>query len=143
MFYEEAIQAPDADRNYPGKLEVWEDEDPTKAVELFLLKAEKEILKNRTTWDAQHERWEKNRTKNVALAQETQDIARRRGERDKALIQINELDWLLDNHTLSEPMRVPTGWCACGVLPLTWRDSRFANAGSGKSWWTTSAPCPA
>ena len=95
---------------YPGKLEVWEDEDPTKAVEYFLLQAEKEILKNRTKWDAQHERWEKNRTKNVELVVETEHVARRRVERDKALKQISELDWLLDNHTLSEPMRVPNGW---------------------------------
>ena len=110
LYYEESIQAPDKDRSYPGKLEVWEDEDPTKAVEYFLLQAEKEILKNRTTWDAQHERWEKNRTKNVELVVETEHIARRRSERDKALKQISELDWLLDNHTLSEPMRVPNGW---------------------------------
>ena len=110
LYYEESIQAPDKDRSYPGKLEVWEDEDPTKAVEYFLLQAEKEILKNRTTWDAQHERWEKNRTKNVELVVETEHVARRRAERDKALKQISELDWLLDNHTLSEPMRVPNGW---------------------------------
>ena len=110
LYYEESIQAPDKDRSYPGKLEVWEDEDPTKAVEYFLLQAEKEILKNRTKWDAQHERWEKNRTKNVELVVETEHVARRRGERDKALKQISELDWLLDNHTLSEPMRVPNGW---------------------------------
>ena len=75
-----------------------------------MLQAEKEILKNRTKWDAQHERWEKNRTKNVELVVETENVARRRGERDKALAQISELDWLLDNHTLSEPMRVPNGW---------------------------------
>ena len=41
---------------------------------------------------------------------ETENVARRRVERDKALKQISELDWLLDNHTLSEPMRVPNGW---------------------------------
>jgi len=110
LYYEESIQAPDKDRSYPGKLEVWEDEDPTKAVEYFLLQAEKEILKNRTKWDAQHERWEKNRTKNVEIVVETEHVARRRAERDKALKQISELDWLLDNHTLSEPMRVPNGW---------------------------------
>ena len=110
LYYEESIQAPDQDRSYPGKLEVWEDEDPTKAVEYFLLQAEKEILKNRTKWDAEHERWEKNRTRNVELVVETEHIARRRAERDKALKQISELDWLLDNHTLSEPMRVPNGW---------------------------------
>ena len=110
LYYEESIQAPDKDRSYPGKLEVWEDEDPTKAVEYFLLQAEKEILKNRTKWDAEHERWEKNRTRNVELVVETEHIARRRAERDKALAQISELDWLLDNHTLSEPMRVPNGW---------------------------------
>ena len=110
LYYEESIQAPDKDRSYPGKLEVWEDEDPTKAVEYFLLQAEKEILKNRTKWDAEHERWEKNRTRNVELVVETEHVARRRSERDKALKQISELDWLLDNHTLSEPMRVPNGW---------------------------------
>ena len=79
-------------------------------MEYFLLQAEKEILKNRTKWDAEHERWEKNRTRKVELVVETEHVARRRSERDKALKQISELDWLLDNHTLSEPMRVPNGW---------------------------------
>ena len=69
LFYSQKISTPhDNSQNYPGELTIWEDEEPASAVELFLAAAEKEILKNRTKWDAQQERWEKNRTKNLNLA---------------------------------------------------------------------------
>ena len=118
VFFASEISVPDdpEGRTYPGKLVVMEDEAPAASVELFLAAAEKEINKNRTKWDKQHEAWEKNRTKNAAFAVEHAGVARKKDDRDQALKEIDELDWLLDNHTLSEPMRPPAGWFRTALL---------------------------
>ena len=118
VFFASEISVPDdpEGRTYPGKLVVMEDEAPAASVELFLAAAEKEINKNRTKWDKQHEAWEKNRTKNAAFAVEHAGVARKKDDRDQALREIDELDWLLDNHTLSEPMRPPSGWFRTALL---------------------------
>ena len=118
VFFASEISVPDdpEGRTYPGKLVVMEDEAPAASVELFLAAAEKEINKNRTKWDKQHEAWEKNRTKNAAFAVEHAGVARKKDDRDQALREIDELDWLLDNHTLSEPMRPPAGWFRTALL---------------------------
>ncbi|KAH8091098.1 hypothetical protein JL720_5979 [Aureococcus anophagefferens] len=118
VFFASEISVPDdpEGRTYPGKLVVMEDEAPAASVELFLAAAEKEITKNRTKWDKQHEAWEKNRTKNAAFAAEHAGVARKKDDRDRALREIDELDWLLDNHTLSEPMRPPAGWFRAALL---------------------------
>jgi hypothetical protein len=118
VFFASEISVPDdpEGRTYPGKLVVMEDEAPAASVELFLAAAEKEIAKNRTKWDKQHEAWERNRTKNAAFAVEHAGVARKKDDRDRALREIDELDWLLDNHTLSEPMRPPAGWFRTALL---------------------------
>lgn len=126
LLYESAIQTPDDPTvNYPGKLTVWEDEAPAAAVELFLAAAEKEILKNRTAWDAEHDLWAFNRTENLDVVAASAGLARRKEDRERALGEISELDWLLENHTRSEPMRIPEGWFrkalldhACGLPGL-------------------------
>ena len=99
----------DPDKEYPGELTIMEDEEPASAVELYLSRVEKEIRTNRSAWDKQQDAWEKNRTTNAALAGDLAGVARRKDARDRALREIDELDWLLANHTLSEPMRVPGG----------------------------------
>ncbi|KAH8055206.1 hypothetical protein JL721_10311 [Aureococcus anophagefferens] len=91
-----------------------EDEAPAASVELFAA-AEKEITKNRTKWDKQHEAWEKNRTKNAAFAAEHAGVARKKDDRDRASERSTSSTGL-DNHTLSEPMRPPAGWFRAALL---------------------------
>lgn len=102
LVFEAPIAAPSG-MELPITLQVWDDEDPIRAMEKYLTEAELLVKRNRSAWERTHKALTKEHTKFLDGAKSLEGSARARPKRDSALAKAAVVAAKIEDHAKTEP----------------------------------------